>query len=164
MRSRPSIALIQALRSLPWVLVQFFDSKQEEESIMIATAKTCFSLGLLVALIFMLALAANSTAGKVPGGQAGASANAAPTAPAAIADANGVIFFDKGTVAQAFAKSATLYNGNAEGRNYRVHTLRRDAPGEVELHTKDTDIFLHPGWLGNLRDRGRHGRRPGHSP
>ena len=42
---------------------------------------------------------------------------------------------------QGFAKGLTLYNGNTEGKNYRVHTLRRDAPGEVETHTKDTDIF-----------------------
>ena len=52
-----------------------------------------------------------------------------------------MILFDKDTVAQAFAKSSILYNGNAEGKNFRVHTWHREAPGEAELHVKDTDIF-----------------------
>jgi quercetin dioxygenase-like cupin family protein len=102
----------------------------------IDTAKKCFSL-FAAALTFaiLVALAANGRAAKNAGGQAG---TAAPTTKA---DANGVIVFDKDSVDQGFAKGATLYNGNTEGKNYRVHTLRRDAPGEVEVHTKDTDIF-----------------------
>jgi len=27
------------------------------------------------------------------------------------------------------------------GRRYQVHTSRRDAPGQVEIHTQDTDLF-----------------------
>lgn len=102
---------------------------------MIGTVKKCLAL-FIPALIFCLivGLATNSKAGKDLAGQA------AP-ASAAKADANGVIFFDKAAVTEGFAKGATLYNGNTEGKNYRVHTLRRDAPGEVEVHTKDTDIF-----------------------
>lgn len=101
---------------------------------MIATANKCFFLAVLV-----LSLAAATNSAK-----SAAQAGAAPTPPPTVAfkaDANGVILFDKDTVTQAFAKGATLYNGNAEGKNYRVHTLRRVAPGEVELHVKDTDIF-----------------------
>jgi mannose-6-phosphate isomerase-like protein (cupin superfamily) len=104
---------------------------------MIETAKKCFSL-MVAALTFALlvGLAANVKAAKNPAPPAVAQA-----APAAKADASGVIFFDKNAVDQGFAKGLTLYNGNTEGKNYRVHTLRRDAPGEVEVHTKDTDIF-----------------------
>ncbi|HEY6273031.1 MAG TPA: hypothetical protein VIX19_13700 [Terriglobales bacterium] len=106
------------------------------------TAKKCFSLAvgaLTVALI--VGPAVNVRAVKIPAGQAGAATGAQTAQSAAKADANGVIVFDKDAVDQGFAKGATLYNGNTEGRNYRVHTLRRDAPGEVEVHTKDTDIF-----------------------
>lgn len=106
------------------------------------TAKKCFSLAvgaLTVALI--VGPAVNVRAVKIPAGQAGAATGAPTAQSAAKADANGVIVFDKDAVDQGFAKGATLYNGNTEGRNYRVHTLRRDAPGEVEVHTKDTDIF-----------------------
>lgn len=100
---------------------------------MTETVKKCFSLS-IAALTFAIfvALAANGRAAK------NAAVQAAPTTKA---DANGVIVFDKDSVDQGFAKGATLYNGNTEGKNYRVHTLRRDAPGEVEVHTKDTDIF-----------------------
>lgn len=91
-------------------------------------------------LMLGLGMAVNGKPANSGGAQAGAAPTPAPTVEFK-ADANGVILFDKSTVSQAFAKGATLYNGNAEGRNYRVHTLRRDAPGEVELHVKDTDIF-----------------------
>lgn len=107
---------------------------------MIETMKKFVSLA-AAALTFALVvgLAMNSRAGKIPSAPSGA-ANA-QNAPAAKTDANGVIFFDKDAVDQGFAKGATLYNGNSEGKNYRVHTLVRNAPGEVEVHTKDTDIF-----------------------
>lgn len=99
---------------------------------MIRTASKCFFL-----LVLSLAASTNSAKSAV---QAGAAPTPAQTVPFK-ADANGVILFDNDTVTQAFAKGATLYNGNAEGHNYRVHTLRRVAPGEVELHVKDADIF-----------------------
>lgn len=63
------------------------------------------------------------------------------TAPPSVnADASGVMYFPKDRVSQSFAKGTILYNGNPE-RNYRVHIFHRDKPGEVEVHTKDTDIF-----------------------
>jgi quercetin dioxygenase-like cupin family protein len=102
---------------------------------MIGIAKKALTL---VALILGLLVA--TSGGEASGAPPQAGASPTPTV-AFKADANGVILFDKDTVAQAFTKSAILYNGNAEGKNYRVHTLHRDAPGEVELHVKDTDIF-----------------------
>jgi quercetin dioxygenase-like cupin family protein len=64
----------------------------------------------------------------------------ATASPAVSADASGVMYFPKDQVSQSFAKGTTLYNGNPK-RNYRVHIFHRDKPGEVEVHTKDTDIF-----------------------
>jgi mannose-6-phosphate isomerase-like protein (cupin superfamily) len=63
-----------------------------------------------------------------------------PAPPANAADSSGVILIPHDQVLQAYAKGATLYNGNPE-RNYRVHIFHRDTPGEVEVHTKDTDVF-----------------------
>ncbi len=48
-----------------------------------------------------------------------------------------VTFYGSDKVAQAFAKGAVLYNN---GTNYMVHASRREGPGMVEVHTKDTDI------------------------
>lgn len=50
-----------------------------------------------------------------------------------------VLFFDKTQVSASFAKGAVLLDG--ENRNYMVHTSRRDKPGQVEIHTLDTDII-----------------------
>ena len=50
-----------------------------------------------------------------------------------------VSYFDKNEVAAAFAKGAVLLDGN--GRDYMVHASRREAPGQAEVHTKDTDII-----------------------
>jgi quercetin dioxygenase-like cupin family protein len=69
-----------------------------------------------------------------------AKANTGTASPSVNADASGVMFFPKDQVSQSFAKGAVLYNGNPE-RNYRVHVFHRDKAGEVEVHTKDTDVF-----------------------
>jgi glc operon protein GlcG len=58
----------------------------------------------------------------------------ASTAPRA-----GVTYYDKDKVAAAFAKGAVLFDG--DGRNYMVHASRREKPGMVEVHVKDTDII-----------------------
>ncbi|HZE71502.1 MAG TPA: heme-binding protein [Pyrinomonadaceae bacterium] len=50
-----------------------------------------------------------------------------------------VLFFDKDQVATSFSKGAVLVDGT--GRNYMVHTSRRDKPGIAEIHTLDTDII-----------------------
>jgi len=52
----------------------------------------------------------------------------------------GVTYFDRDRVAQSFAAGGVLLDGK-DGRPYQVHTSRREAPGKVEVHTADTDIF-----------------------
>jgi uncharacterized protein GlcG (DUF336 family)/mannose-6-phosphate isomerase-like protein (cupin superfamily) len=51
----------------------------------------------------------------------------------------GVHYFTREQVAASFAKGAVLLDGS--GRNYMVHTSRRDAPGQAEIHTRDTDVI-----------------------
>jgi quercetin dioxygenase-like cupin family protein len=110
---------------------------------MAQAAKTFFYLALLCVIATLLG--SLDTAGTAAT-QNITSQNAAPnpstsnTSPAANADPSGVIFFPNSQVSQSFVKGATLYNGNPE-RNYRVHIFHRDKPGDVEVHTKDTDIF-----------------------
>jgi quercetin dioxygenase-like cupin family protein len=60
--------------------------------------------------------------------------------PSAKVDPSGVMFFSNDQVSQSFAKGVPIYNGNPE-RNYHVQIYHRDKTGEVEVHTKDTDIF-----------------------
>lgn len=55
-------------------------------------------------------------------------------------DSSGVMFFSKDLVSQTARKGHILYDGNPS-RNYSVLALRRDKPGEVEIHAKDTDVF-----------------------
>ena len=51
-----------------------------------------------------------------------------------------VSFFAKKEVDEGFAKGSVLFDGSG-GRNYMVHASRREGPGMVEVHTKDTDIL-----------------------
>ena len=51
-----------------------------------------------------------------------------------------VTYFAKKDVDEGFAKGSVLFDG-AGGRNYMVHASRRETPGMVEVHTKDTDIL-----------------------
>jgi uncharacterized protein GlcG (DUF336 family)/mannose-6-phosphate isomerase-like protein (cupin superfamily) len=51
-----------------------------------------------------------------------------------------VIYFPKTDVDEGFSKGAVLFDGSG-GRNYMVHSSRREGPGMVEVHTKDTDIL-----------------------
>jgi len=60
----------------------------------------------------------------------------ASAAPALAAD---VTYFPADKVAAAFAKGAVLFDG--AGRNYMVHASRREAAGQAEVHTRDTDII-----------------------
>ena len=52
-----------------------------------------------------------------------------------------VSYFSKGQTEAAFEMNSVLLLGEKEGRNYQVNASRRDGPGAVEVHTKDTDIF-----------------------
>ena len=51
-----------------------------------------------------------------------------------------VSYFSKTEVDEGFSKGTVLFDGSG-GRNYMVHTSRREGPGMVEVHTKDTDIL-----------------------
>jgi mannose-6-phosphate isomerase-like protein (cupin superfamily) len=59
------------------------------------------------------------------------------TAMAADTPSTGVVQFDNATVTAMFAKGGTLLQTN----NYKMMAGRRVAPGEVEIHEKDTDVF-----------------------
>jgi len=50
-----------------------------------------------------------------------------------------VTHLDSSQVASAFERGAVLFDGR--GANYMVHASRRDAPGQCEIHTRDTDII-----------------------
>lgn len=65
------------------------------------------------------------------------SAQTAPTSVAANDRSAEVLFFHQDKVAESFDKGGTL----AQGANYKVMTAKREAPGEVEIHTKFTDVF-----------------------
>lgn len=52
-----------------------------------------------------------------------------------------VSFFSKEQTAEGFEKGSVLFDGENGQRNYMVHASRRDGPGLVEVHTKDTDIL-----------------------
>jgi len=71
-----------------------------------------------------------------------AGAQAAKTfgADPVMATALPVSYFPKAEVDEGFSKGAVLFDGNG-GRNYMVHSSRREGPGMVEVHTKDTDIL-----------------------
>ena len=67
---------------------------------------------------------------------AGANAIANPMA----AQPPAVSHFPSADVSAGFAKGAVLL-GEDVGRNYMVHASRREAPGQAEIHTLDTDII-----------------------
>lgn len=50
-----------------------------------------------------------------------------------------VSYFPADQVTAAFAKGAVLYDG--KNTNYMVHASRRQASGQCEIHTLDTDII-----------------------
>jgi uncharacterized protein GlcG (DUF336 family)/quercetin dioxygenase-like cupin family protein len=70
-----------------------------------------------------------------------AGATAFNSAKAAMADpAAPISYFEKSKVDEGFAKGAVLLDGS-DGRNYMVHTSRREKPGQAEIHTKDVDVI-----------------------
>ncbi|HLO00514.1 MAG TPA: heme-binding protein [Pyrinomonadaceae bacterium] len=50
-----------------------------------------------------------------------------------------VMYFGRDQVAASFSKGSVLLDG--AGRNFMVHTSRREQPGLAEIHTLDTDII-----------------------
>src|SRR6516165_1134634 len=71
---------------------------------------------------------------------AGAEAAKSFASDSAMAETLPVTFFAKKEVDEGFAKGSVLFDGSG-GRNYMVHASRREGPGMVEVHTKDTDIL-----------------------
>ena len=70
-----------------------------------------------------------------------AGANALTPGTTAAADpATQISYFEKSKVDEGFAKGAVLLDGS-DGRNYMVHTSRREKPGQAEIHTKDVDVI-----------------------
>lgn len=61
----------------------------------------------------------------------------AATAQSTVRPESVVTFFDSSVVTAAFAQGKPLL----EVDTYKVHASRRDAPGQAEVHTKDTDII-----------------------
>lgn len=70
---------------------------------------------------------------------AAALAGLALRSPAARAAAEepGVVYIAADKAAASFARGVPML----ERANYKIHASRRDGPGHVEVHTKDTDIF-----------------------
>ena len=60
-----------------------------------------------------------------------------PSLALAAAPSADVTQLDAARVAAAFAKGAPL----VENERFEIHASRRDAPGEAEVHTRDTDIL-----------------------
>jgi glc operon protein GlcG len=50
-----------------------------------------------------------------------------------------VTYFPAKSVDSGFDKGAVLVNG--DGRNYMIHTSRREKPGSAEVHLKDADLI-----------------------
>jgi glc operon protein GlcG len=71
---------------------------------------------------------------------AGANAARSFVTTAGPSPSGAVSYFDKETVAAAFARGAVLFDGNGV-RNYMVHASRRDKPGLAEVHEKDADVI-----------------------
>ncbi len=55
----------------------------------------------------------------------------------AAAQAGSVTYLPADKVSAAFAKGAPL----VEEGNYKIHASRREAPGQAEVHEKDTDVI-----------------------
>jgi uncharacterized protein GlcG (DUF336 family) len=73
----------------------------------------------------------------IAGAEAANSFGADPTTTSTLS----VSYFSKKEVDAAFDKGAVLFNGDNGTRNYMVHASRRESPGMVEVHTKDTDVL-----------------------
>lgn len=76
-----------------------------------------------------------ATVAAFTAGTSGAALMAAGSAAAPVP--RPITFLHAAEVTAAFAKGRPL----VEVENYKVHASRREAPGEVEIHTQDTDII-----------------------
>ncbi len=94
---------------------------------------------------FILALALAPGGPDAQARAVGGKSLAPKAAPGTIAAAdplpNKVIYLDREKVRQAFAKGELIFDGKSGQGNYSILAGRREAPGQVEIHAKDTDIF-----------------------
>ena len=88
-------------------------------------------MNLFESSIVILLLAASGL-----GARGQVTAKAAP-APSTIMKSNAATLIDSNTVTDAFAKGGPLF----ENAQFKIQAGRRDAPGIVEIHLRDTDIF-----------------------
>lgn len=70
-----------------------------------------------------------------------ATAGAAAFSSSQMATGAAVQAWSHDEVAAAFAKGGVLFDGADGSRNYMVHASRRETAGQVEVHTRDTDII-----------------------
>ena len=70
----------------------------------------------------------------------GSGSDAAKTSVASAQSETKVEYFDSATVKGASTTGKQLLAGG-DGRNFKVMSLRRHGPGEVEVHDTDTDVF-----------------------
>ncbi len=75
----------------------------------------------------------------VPTGAGATGASSAGAASMSAPAPDPVSYFDKEQVEAAFEKGAVLFDG--AGRNYMVHTSRREKAGMAEVHALDTDVI-----------------------
>ena len=52
-----------------------------------------------------------------------------------------ISYFSRAQTEAGFERGSVLFDGDNGGRNYMVHSSRRESPGLVEVHAKDTDIL-----------------------
>jgi quercetin dioxygenase-like cupin family protein len=95
---------------------------------------------LILGLAIVGLVAATTQSQTTPAQKSGQAVGAAAPHSVSTPDAQGVIFIDREKVAMAPGLGGWLLNAE-NGRNFKVMNIRRDAPGEAEVHTQDTDIF-----------------------
>ncbi len=93
-----------------------------------------FSSGMFLVIAFAAAAAAGNGRGRRPDPQASA---AQPSAPIHPSTPTTVTVIPNAVVTDTFKKGGPLL----ETGEYKVQAARRDAPGEVEIHARDTDVF-----------------------
>ncbi len=93
------------------------------------------SSGMFLAIAFAAAAAASGSGGtRNPDPQTPAAPAPAPIHPSS---PTAVTIIPNALVTDTFKKGGPLL----ETGEYKVQAARRDAPGQVEIHTRDTDVF-----------------------
>jgi mannose-6-phosphate isomerase-like protein (cupin superfamily) len=98
-------------------------------------------LSACTAAAIWIIVAVPARAGDTPAADdgSGASRAAGPAAPTAVDASDPTLYFARDQVAAAFAKSPMLYDGH--GLNFQVLAIRRDKPGQAEVHALYADVI-----------------------